>query len=198
MTSTINLIQISRKKLLEEGQEILSDNILLTYANFCYEDLIKRTFTNKMIVTGQVTLINGVGTLPLNFGTLYQVYDDQNNIFEEVTIADFITSISERIVSVEGNTLNVKPKTVTSLNIKYYKKYDELSFTQNPEIESYFHELIIYGILQRAYEDLQNENLSKYYEAKFEQEYKKRSDTMSNYEEEHQKGGQMFNYQPLI
>lgn len=199
MSTTTQLLNLASKKMLEQGTEIMPDADLLIYANFVYSDIIKRTFPNKNIKSATITFTNGVGTLPADFGTMYgDAYQNAYSIFPEVSIADFVRQQMPNCVTVEGGTLKVLPTSTATLNIKYYPTWDELTLVQNPEIDSYYHELIIYGILARAYEDLQDEQLSKYYDEKYESKFELKRNAISQYEEDNQRGGQMFNYVPLI
>lgn len=199
MTATTTLLNLARKKMLEEGTEIISDETALVYANFTYDDLIKRTFPNTAIKTATVTFVNGVGSLPADFGTLYgDAYINANSIFPEFSIADFQRLQFPAGVTVEENTLKVYPTATAYVYIKYYPTWTALSLTQDPEIDSYFHELIIYGILARAYEDLQDEALAKFYDDKYEAKLEKKKSVVSEYEEDNQRGGAMFNYIPIV
>lgn len=197
--TTIQILSLARAKLLEATPEIITDENILIYANLTYQDLIKRVFTNNKILSATVTLTSGSGTLPTGFGTMYGSAKDTGSIdYEEVSIEDFDNKMSSRMVTIEGGSLKVYPTDVASLNIKYYKKYSDLTAGQNPEIDEYFHECIVYGILDRAFEDLQDESLSAYYKQKYEAEVAKKTAVQSNYEEGNQRGGQMFNGINLI
>lgn len=197
--TTNEILATVRKKILEETEDVIEDSQLLIYGNNAYDDLKIRTFSNDQIETATVTFTSGTGTLPANFGTLYgDAYDASENRFKELTISDFDKKIIERAVTIEGGAIKVFPTDTASLTIKYYPSYDALTTTQNPEINSYFHELIVYGILSRAYEDLQEPELSSFYDAKYERELLKRAGSLSNYQEENQTAGEMFTYQKLI
>lgn len=197
--TTIQILSLARTKLLESTTEIISDENILIYANLTYQDLIKRIFTNDKILSATVIFTNGVGTIPSLFGTLYgSAQDTGGNTFEEVTIEDFDNKISSSMITVEGGTFKVYPTTTTSLSIKYYPTFAALTAGSNPSINEYFHECIVYGILERAFEDLQDESLSGYYKQKYEGEVAKRTAVQSNYEEGNQKGSVMFSYQQLI
>lgn len=199
MATTPQILSIARKKLLESGTEILDDETLLIYANFAYQDLIKRIYQNSNISSAVVTFTNGVGTLPTDFGTLYgDAYINSASIFPEVSIQEFTRESSGACVTIENGTMKVFPVSTATLNIKYYKTFADLTLVVNPTIDTYFHELIIYGIMARAHEDLQDEQLSKYFTEKFELEFTKRRSAISEYEEDNQRGSQMFSYTPLI
>lgn len=199
MLTTNQILSLARAKLLEQTEEIITDATLLIYANLTYQDLIKRTFTSNKILSSTVAFTLGEGALPATFGTMYgSAQDAYGNIFEEVSIEDFDNKVLERMITVEGGEFKVYPVETASLNIKYYPKWADLSLSQNPEIDEYFQELIVYGILTRAFEDLQDEQLAINYSNKYETEFQKKSSAQSNYEEGNQRGGQMFTYQRLI
>jgi len=198
--TTNQIITIARNKLLETTTEIISDATILLYANLSQQDIYKRTFPNSEILSATVTFSNGTATnTPTDFGTLYgSPIDTSNNTYEEISISDFASTNAGRAVTYEGGVLKVFPTTIASLAIKYYPTYPDLTSAQNPTIDSYFHELIVYGILQRAFEDLQDESLASFYMAKYESELSKKIKAQSNYEENNQRGGSLFTQQRLV
>jgi hypothetical protein len=197
--TTNQIIALARAKLLEQTSEILIDTTLLIYANLTQQDIYKRVFPNSQILSATVILTNGVGTLPASFGTLYgSGLDSSNNIYEELSIEDFDNKTLNYSMTVEGGTLKVFPSTVTSIAIKYYPTFADISTSVNPSIDSYFQEPIVYGILARAFEDLQDEELANNYMMKYEKMIADRIKIQSNYEESNIRGSQMFTYQNLI
>jgi len=192
--TTNTIISISRKKILEETNDLVSDETLLIYANLAYKSVIKKSFVNGEIQTATITFTGGVGTLPVDFGTLYtDAYDVSKNIYPEVSISDFIRQDGQQAITIEGGALKVSPTSVTSLIIKYYPVYAELTTVVNPTIDEYLHESIVYGIIYRAYEDLQDPELSVYYKTKFDEMLAEKLADISNYEEDAQRGNVMFN-----
>lgn len=198
--TTNQIIALARAKLLEQTTEILTDTTLLIYANLTQQDIYKRVFPNSQILSATVSFTNGSSTdLPAAFGTAYgSALDSSNNIYEEVSIEDFDNKSLNRMFTYEAGVLKVYPNTVTSLAVKYYPTFSDITSGVNPSINSYFHELIVYGILARAFEDLQDEALSVFYSGKYEAELEKRIKIQSSYEENNQRGGQMFSEQRLI
>ena len=193
------ILSLSRAKLLEQTTEVVSDETLLIYANLAQQDIIKRTFTNDKVLSATVTFTSGTGSQPATFGTLYgSAQDSAGNVFEEVSIEDFDNKTLDRMITVEGGSFKCYPTSTASLNIKYYPATTTLTSGSTPSVNDYFHECIVYGILMRAFEDLQDESLSAYYAGKYEAELTKRSQNQSNYEEGNQRGGQMFTYQNLM
>jgi len=198
--TTNQIVALARAKLLETTTENLTDETILIYANLAQDDIKKRTFTNDQITTATIAMTSGVGTLPATFGTLYgDAYDSTgNNFFPELSIADFQKKTLSQSVTVEGGIIKVYPTTQASIIIKYYPTLATLTNGSTSTLNSYLHELIIYGILFRAFEDLQDTEMSKFYTDKYELELVKKSSAQSNYEEENQRGGQMFTEQLLV
>lgn len=192
-------ITLARAKLLEQTTEVISDETLLIYANLTNIDLTKRIFTNDKILSATVSFTNGVGSFPSTFGTLYgSAQDSEGNVFEEVSIEDFDNKVLERMITVEGGTFKCYPTTTASLAIKYYPTFSTLTAGSTPSVNEYFHECLIYGILERAFEDLQDVELSAMYKSKYESMIAQRMATQSNYEESNARGGSFFTYQNLI
>lgn len=197
--TTNEIIQTARRKLLETTSEIVSDTTILLYANLAYQDVWKRLFVNSDVDSATVTFTNGVGGLPATFGTMYGPgFDSAGNAFEEVSIEDFDREIMDRMVTIENGQMKVYPTDTASLTVKFWPEPETLTSTQNPTINSYFHEPIVYGILARAYEDLQDQELAVFNTNKFEDDLTKRLERQSVYEETNQRGAQMFVPQQLI
>lgn len=198
MTS-LEIANAVRRKVLETSTEIISDTTLYLYMNLAQLDVYKRIYPNSAITTATVTCVAGVCTLPTDFGTLYgEAYDTSNNSYEEVSIADFKRAEFDRAVTIESGTLKVSPTTVASLSIKYYPKPATITSVVNPSIDEFFHEPIIYGTIYRIQEDLQDETLTQFYQARFKQEMQDRLEAQSTYEETNQRGGSFFTEQSLI
>lgn len=201
MTSQ-QIAQAIRSKLLEQTSDLVTDDNLFLNMNLAYTDIKLKTFTNDQIKSATIALTSGIGTLPADFGTLYgygYVSTTDKTPFEEVSIADFARASNEsRIMTVENGTLKVQPDTTAQIIIKYYPSYDEITTTQDPEINSYLHELIIYGAMYRIHEDLQNEAMRQYYKGVYLQELNEKASALANYETDNTDGGVMFNYMRII
>lgn len=199
---TSNQISASiRRKVLEQTSALVEDDVLYMNMNLAYDDLKIKTFTNDQIESATIVLTNGVGTLPANFGTLYgpgYKSTTDKTAFEEKSIADFYRDVTVEGMTIEGRQLKVSPSTTAEILIKYYPSYDALTTSQNPEINGYLHELIVYGAMYRIHEDLQNESLAEYYKKVFEEELIKKTSALSNYEKDNADGGQMFNYIKIL
>lgn len=197
--TTNQILQSVRAKVLETTTEVLSDSTLLLYVNLVYQDVYKRIFPNDQILSATVTFTSGTGTLPAQFGTLYgDALQGTSNNFPELSIDDFNKQTLSQAVTIEGGSMKVYPTSTTSLMIKYYPTFPDLTTVVNPTINSYFHIPIVYGAVSMCLEDLQDEALSKYYFDKFEVELAKRTSAQSMWEEGNQRSAQMFGEQNLI
>ena len=198
--TTSEIIAAARRKALEEDEAIISDVTALLYANQAYIEVYKRVFTNSKIESEVVACSNGVCTLPVTYGRMYSRAKDQdNNEYEEVSIADFNREDNYGLnYTIEEGELKVNSTSATSLTVWFYAEPDALTSGNTPSIDAYFHEVIVYGIVWRMQEDLQDEELSNYYQAKFEEELVRRMGSQSTYEESNQRGGELFSNQRFI
>jgi hypothetical protein len=197
--TTSQILALVRAKILESTSDIIDDATLLLYANFTKEDIVKRAFPNNQIGSATITFTNGVGTLPSDFGTMYgDGFKTLNDYFPELSIEDFNKQTLKQGVTIEGGAMKVYPTTTASLTIKYYKTYPDLTASINPTFDAYFHEPIVYGTLSRAYEDLQDPELSAFYGTKYENMLNQKIANQSNYEEGNQRSAQMFSEQDLL
>ena len=201
--TTIQIQDAVRRKLLEEGVDLVTDATLLLNINLVYDDLKIRTFTNDQLDKATITLTNGVGTLPATFGTAYGVgyaSDTDKTPYNEKSLADFDRVDGEYGFTIDkrNNQILVSPTSTPELIIRFWPTYDALTSSQNPEINEYLHELIIYGSLARIHEDLQNEQLAQFYEDKYEEKLEKKAGHLSVYQEENMGGNEFFSYNKLI
>lgn len=197
--TTLEILKLAKRKLLEVTTDVIPDDVLLIFANQSYQDVYKRAFPMSDVTSTTLTMTAGASTLPSNFGTMYgDAVDSSDNFYPEVPIEDFHREQLERMVTVEAGELKVYPDDVTSLTVRFWPKPDTLTNAVNPTIDEYLHEPIVYGILWRAHEDLQDEELSTFYKQKFNNELNEKLAVQSAYEETNQRGAVMFNYQRLI
>lgn len=197
--TTLEILKLAKRKLLEVTTDVLPDDVMSIFANQSYMDVYKRVFPMSDIASTTLTMTAGASTLPSTFGTMYgDATDSSGNYYPEVPIEDFHREQMERMVTIEAGELKVYPLDVASLEVRYWPKPATLTNAQDPTIDEYFHELIVYGILWRAYEDLQDEELATFYRQKFNNELAEKVSAQSNYEETNQRGAVMFNYQSLI
>lgn len=198
--TTNEIIATARRKVLEETEEIISDDAALLYANQSYIEVYKRVFTNNKIESESVACSAGVCTLPATYGRMYSRAKDQdNNEYEEVSIADFNREDNIGLnYTIEEGELKVNSDTVTTLTVWFYAEPEELAADSNPSIDVYFHEVIMYGVVWRMHEDLQDEELANYYQTKFEEELTRRMGAQSTYEETNVRGGELFSHQSFF
>jgi hypothetical protein len=201
--TTAQIQNTVRRKLLEEGVDLISDDTLLLNINLAYDDLKLRTFSSDQLDKATIDLTNGVGTLPATFGTAYGVgyaSATDKQPYNEQSLADFdrYDDGYKFTVDKRNNQILVTPTSTSQIIIRFWPSYATLTSIQNPEVHEYFHELIIYGAMARLHEDLQNESLSQYYSQKYEEELTKKTSVLSNYEESNEGGNEFFSYNKLI
>lgn len=188
-----------RRKVLEQGTEIISDATLLFHVNQAYQDVRRKVFSNKDITSTTVNFTAGSVALPATFGTMYgDGIDASNNLFPEVPIEDFYRRTLARMVTIEGGNLKVYPTETPSLTIRFWPKAETLTAGTTPAMDEYFHESILYGGLWRTFEELQDEELSTYYRERFQTDLNERLAAQSAYEETNQRGAVLFTHQNLI
>jgi hypothetical protein len=195
--TTQQIASAIRSKLLEQTSDLVTDDSLFVNINLAYDDLKIGSFTNDQIKSATIALSSGVGTLPTDFGTLYgpaYISLTDKTPLNEKSIADFDRAENgEYGITIEQGTLRVNPSTLASVLIKYYPTYAALTPTQNPEVNGYLHELIIYGALYRIHEDLQDASMRAYYEGVYNQLFAKKTGALQNYQEDNNDGGQLLN-----
>ena len=197
--TTSEILASTRRKLLESGTELVDDTTLLLYANQAYIEVWKRTFTPNVVDYRSIVCSNGICTLPTDYGRMYSfATDTSGNVYNEYSIADYTVSDFEYGFTIREGQMIVSQSSITSITISYYPVPATLTTIQNPTTDPYFHECIVYGAMWRALEDLQDEELSTYYQNKFETELTRRIGNQSSFDETNQRGGQMFMPQTLI
>lgn len=197
--TTNQILNLAKGILLETTTDIISSENLLLFANESYKDVWKRSRVQGDIASTTLALTSGVGTLASDFGTMYgDAQDSDGNFYPEVPIEDFYRKQLERMCTVEGGELKAYPVDTASLTFRYRPKPATLTTTQNPEIDDYLHEPIVYGIVSRGHAFLQDEELASFYRQKQLNELNERLGVQSAYEENNQRGAVMFNYQSLI
>lgn len=193
----LQIILLARKKLLEDSTAIFDDESLLQYANLSKDEIAKRLFSNDLLVAGSIAFASGVAAVPDDFESHYMSKDSQQpgegNTYNFVDLEDFRNKAHDRMLCRIGSSLYVYPSTVSLLYTDYYKKLDDMTSGGTCPLDSSLQELLVYGILYRAFEDLQDFDLSKYYRDKFELEFGVKGQTISFSEEQPQEGGSMFN-----
>ena len=197
--TTNEIIATVRRKILETGEDLITDDVLLQYANAEYRSIRRKLKMSADVIKADITCSNGICTLPTDYGAMYSfAVDSSNNVYVEYPIADYALGDFDRGMTVQNGSLTVSDTDITTLTIRYYPSAVVLSAVQDPEIDELFHESIMYGTVSRAQEDLQDEILATFYRTKADAEFKDKSETQSTYEETNQRGGTMFETQQLI
>ncbi len=200
--TTNELLEEIRDTLLEQTEEIFSNDQLLRYANRTKDDIAKRLLTKDLITKTTLAFTSGVATLPSDFESFYSAGDQDivgtGNNFGWYSAADFNNADFDYGIGYDNGQLNVYPTTTGTLYMRYYKTLADMTVGSTPTLPTYTHDLIIDGSLARAFEKTQDFELAQYYEAKYERRLKQKQEVISYSEEGAQKGGQMFRPQNLI
>lgn len=197
--TTNEIIATVRRKILETNSDIVTDAVILQYANEEYREVRKKLKMSSGIVDETIICSNGVCTLPATYGAMYSFATDASgNNYSEVSIADFEVGGYDYAFTIKEGSMIVNKTDITSIVIRYYTKAATLTALINPDIDEMFHEPIMYGAVSRSFEDLQDEELAVFYRTKADNEFDRKDKIQSSYEESNQKGGSMFVPQTLI
>jgi len=183
---TKEIIKRARAKILELTDEVITAESVLQYANLSYDEIQIRVRSNSMLTSVLIPISGSVGTLPDLFGTFYGSPKDNNgNIIRVVPLQNVIRAASsERVCSRMGQEVKLPTDSqISSLEVVYYAKYDALTVANSPETDETFDEPMIYGIVYRALEDLQDPELSTYYKGLYDNMILDRASFLSSYEE---------------
>lgn len=196
---TVDIIKLARKKLLESTTEIFSDDDLVLYANITKDELAKRYLGNRLIKKTTLSFSGGEVTRPTDWNGHYFCNDTgakNGNRYDMVNISDYYADkYPYMIVEEDGKIKNNTG--ANTLYEWYYKKLSDMAVGGTPvdppaELDDLLHELIIYGIVWRGFEDAQDFELSKYFKDKFEAEYEIRTSKLSELEEAPMKSTELF------
>lgn len=195
--TTSQIIALARKKLLETSTAIFTDDDLLLYANLTKDDIAKRLFSDDLIVPTTLVFSGGVATKPSDFESHYLSKDSNvpgvGNTFQWVNIEDFRAGKYDRMLCLIAGSIYAYPTNTALTYTDYYKKLPDMSLSVNPTLDASLLECIVYGILYRGFEDLQDFELSKEFRNKFEVEFGIKGQAVSFSSENSQQGGEMFN-----
>lgn len=198
--TTAQILAVARRKLLETSDAIFTDDDLLLYANLAKDDIVDSGLTPDRLKTLAIAFTAGVATAPSDFQTHYLSKDSavpgEGNTFEWVSLEDFRAKKYDRMLCLLGaDQLMVYPTATASLFTDYYQRMDDMSV--DPVVDSYLDasllELIVYGILHRAFEDLQDFELAKVYREKYAVEMGLKTQNLSYAQESPQEGGELLN-----
>lgn len=196
---TVDILKLSRKKLLENTQEIFSDDDLILYGNLTKDELAKRYLGNRGIKKATLSFSGGEVTRPTDWNGGYfanSTGQKGGTEYKFVNITDFYADKYPNMIVEEDGKLKTNTN-ASQLTVWYYKKLSDLAITPTQvdppsELDDFLHELIIYGIVWRGFEDAQDFELSKYFKDKFEAEYTIRTSHLSELEEAPMESGEMF------
>lgn len=201
--TTEQILKLARKKLLETSSEIFSDEDLLLYANLSKDEIASRYLADNLIKSTVLDFTSGSATIPADFNSVYYINDtgQKDGIkYVFVDLKQYLQNDMSNMVT-EENGVFKNNQNKTSLTMWYYSTLPDLALLPtivNPStsLKPLLHELIVYGIVYRAFEDAQDFELSKYFKDKFEAEYTIRTNNLSELEENPKQSGQMFDALP--
>ena len=193
--TTQQIIIDTRKRLLEVGIGIFTDDELIGWANLVLTKLSGEILEQTRIKKTTLSFTSGIAVLPTDFLSFYFAKD-----YDWTTIEDFENEITDKMLCRIGSEIYVKPTNTTSLGFYYYKKpliLNILTPTVEPEVDQLLHEAIVLGTMVRAFEAMQEIELSNAYSVKYALLVNEEKQVVSILEERY-KGKPLFNYQQLI
>jgi hypothetical protein len=193
--TTQSIITDIRKRLLELSTGVFSDSDLITWMNLTQTKLSNEILDQNRIKKTTLAFTSGIASLPSDFISFYFAKD-----YEWVTIEDFENDTFENMLCRQESNIYIKPTNIISLNIYYYRKPLDLSIltpTVEPELPTVLHEAIILGAMIRAFEAMQEIELSNAYMNKYQLLVNEAKQAISILEERF-KGKPLFNYTKLI
>lgn len=196
---TVDILKLARKKLLENTQEIFSDEDLLLYGNLTKDELAKRYLGNRGIKKATLNFVNGEVARPTDWNGMYfanSTGQKGGNEYKMVNIGDYYGDKYPYMLVEEDGMLK-NNNGASQVTVWYFKKLSDIAISPTiidppAELNDFLHELIVYGIVWRGFEDAQDFELSKYFKDKFEAEYTIRTSHLSELEEAPMESGEMF------
>lgn len=197
--TTQQILGLARDKLLEIGDAIVTSEKLLIFANLAQDEIAKDIYTDDMTISTTLSFVGGVATIPTDWESHRLSKDSlipgQGSVFEWVNLEDFRAGKYTKMIAKINGQLAVYPTSTATLYTDYYKKLPNMSISPvvNSALDPSLVELIVYGILYRAFEDLQEWDIAKEMRGKFETEKQLKARRVSQAEKKPQKSGEMFN-----
>lgn len=195
--TTAQILAIARTKILERTDAVVSDETLLRYGNLAKDEMALRAPSQRDIKAASLAFAAGIATTPSDFLSFYGCKDSQvpgeGNDYRNVSLEDFRARRHDRMVCRLGPSLLAYPSTSVTLYLDYYAKPVDISASQNPTVDDALHECIAYGMVWRAFQDLQDFELSRFFQQEFESRFAAQSSALSQLEEDPQDSGAMFN-----
>lgn len=204
MTSA-QIIALARKKIMEKTDEIFSDDDLLLYANNGKDEIAMRFLGKKLIKPATLVFSGGSVTKPTDWNGHY--YASTSNVPRQgtevklVSIEDYQNGVKSHMVTESEGNLLCYPTTLGTVYFWYYKKLTDMALGSSPvnppsELNTAFHMPIVYYIIGQALEDAQDFELSKYFNDKYENEYTKQAQIVSDLEKGTQEAGSLLSPLP--
>jgi hypothetical protein len=196
--TTAQIVAFARAKVLELSDAVLSDAALLAYANQSKDEVALRAPSQRDLASTSLAVTAGVATVPSGYASFYGCKDSQvpgqGNEYRSVSLEDYRAGAHERMIVRLGAQFLVYPAISGTLYLDHYALPADLALTgSDPTADPTLHEVIAYGVVWRALEDLQDLEQSQYYRSKFEADLALRASALSQREEEPQDSGALFN-----
>lgn len=204
MTIT-QIINLARRKILEETEEIFDNDTLVLYANLRKDEIAQRYLANRLVKRSSLSFSGGTVVRPADWnGHYFSASSQTPNAgyeYKLVSLEDFQNGVYPYMITESEGNILVFPTNVAVVYTWYYKKLTDMALTPavvNPPVElnDAFHRSIMYGIVSDAFEDAQDFELSKFYTDKFEAELERASMTVSALEESSQEAGALLSPLP--
>jgi len=201
--TTAQILGITRKKILENSTAIFSDDDLLLYINLAKDEVAKRLFTDDLITSTTLSFTGGVATKPTDFESHYMSKNSniagKGDVFEWVNREDYRNGKYEKMLSLINGSIAVFPTNTPTIYMDYYKKLPDLTVnTVDTGLDDALGVAVAYKTCVYAFEDLQDYELSKFFNDKFEVEFGIKGQAISYSNENSQNGGEMFNSISII
>ena len=196
--TTAQIVAYARAKVLELSDAVLSDAALLAYANQSKDEVALRAPSQRDLKAAPLSVSAGAATVPSGYASFYGCKDSQlpgqGNEYRMVSLEDYRAGAHDRMVARLGAGFLVYPAISGTLYLDYYALPADLALSgADPTADPSLHEVIAYGVVWRALEDLQDLEQSQYYRSKFEADLALRAAALSQREEEPQESGALFN-----
>jgi|GEM_PF-3837892 len=160
------IIQDVRKRLLELSSGVFTDEDLILWADNAQTEISQEFLSQDRIKSAVLTFTDGEADLPSDFLSFYHA----ENGFVWVNLEDFKRDVFSNMLARKENKVLIKPANTSSVVLWYFKKpksFGLLSDTEEPELPSLLHEGIVLGTVSRAYEMMQEFEISNLYLQKY-------------------------------
>lgn len=195
------MILMARNKILEKTEVIFSDAQLLLFANQSKDDIALKAPNQDHLTMTTLGFVAGLATKPTDFQTHYLTKDSSTpgvgNEYFWMNIKDFQKGVATtgltRLISQMGSNLQIFPVENKTLYTWYYKKLPDMALADVCPLQQGFQEACMYGIVYRAFEDLQDFELGKYFETIYKTKIIEKGRDISLSDENSRNNGALFN-----